>query len=89
MRSEIQHRLPEDMLEFSLKQASCQEGGQPWGLTNPCSALPSGCQPTAAAGTSLVCAGGEFSLFLICPRPQAGLGSKTSFSCYKPGQVSC
>lgn len=86
---EIQHCLPEEMLEFGLKQVNCQEGWQPGGLTNPCSVLPSGCQPTAAAGTSLVRAGREFSLFLICPRPPAGLGSKTSFSCYKPGQVSC
>jgi len=86
---DIQQHLPEERLESGLKQASCQEGGQPWGLTNPCPVPLSGCQPAAAAGMSLVRAGREFSLSLICPRPWAGLGSETSFSCYKQGQVSC
>ena len=42
IEGDTQHRLPEETLEFGLKQANCQEGGQPWGLTNPCSVLPSG-----------------------------------------------
>lgn len=78
----IQHRLPEEKLEFGLKQANPQEGGQPWGLTNPCSVLP-GCWRVPGA-----CCQGVFSVPNLS-QALAGLGSETSFPCYQPGQVSC